>query len=70
MRAEVEVMNAFSAHADRNNLLDYALRLKDQVKKIFIVHGDEDQSEKLHRLLLEHGLPSHFPEEKEEFQLS
>ncbi len=70
LRADVEVMNAFSAHADRKNLLDYALRLKDQVKKIFIVHGDEDQSEKLHELLLEHGLPSHFPEEKEEFELS
>jgi metallo-beta-lactamase family protein len=70
LRAEVEVMNAFSAHADRKNLLDYALRVKDQVKKIFIVHGDEDQSEKLHRLLLEHGLPSHFPEENEELALS
>ena len=70
LRAEVEVMNAFSAHADRQNLLDYALQYKDSVKKIFVVHGDEDQSEKLHLLLEKHGLPSLFPREKEEFVLS
>ncbi len=70
LRAEVAVMNAFSAHADRRNLLDYALQYKDRVKKIFIVHGDEDQSEKLHQLLVDHGLPSHFPVETEECVLS
>ncbi len=70
LRAEVEIMNAFSAHADQRNLLDYALQYKDRVKRIFIVHGDEDQSEKLHRLLGKHGLPSFFPREKDEFDLS
>lgn len=70
LRAEVAVMNAFSAHADRRNLLDYALQYKDRVKKIFVVHGDEDQSEKLHLLLEEHGLPSFFPHENDEFELS
>ena len=70
LRAEVAVMNAFSAHADRQNLLDYALQYKGKVKKIFIVHGDEDQSEKLHLLLEEHGLPSLFPKENDEFDLS
>jgi metallo-beta-lactamase family protein len=70
LRSEVAVMNAFSAHADRRNLLDYALRLKDSVKKIFIVHGDEDQSEKLQKLLEEHGLACLVPREGEEFGLS
>ena len=70
LRAEVVVMNAFSAHADRRNLLDYALQYKDRVKKIFIVHGDEDQSEQLHLMLEQHGLPSLFPHENDEFELS
>jgi metallo-beta-lactamase family protein len=70
LRAEVAVMNAFSAHADRQNLLDYALHMGKSVKKIFIVHGDEDQSEKLQKLLEEHGLASFVPREGEEFSLS
>jgi metallo-beta-lactamase family protein len=70
LKAEVAVMNAFSAHADRRNLLDYALRFKERVKKIFIVHGDEDQSEKLQLLLEEHGLPSFVPRENEAFDIS
>ena len=70
LRAEVAVMNAFSAHADRRNLLDYALNMGKSVKKIFIVHGDEDQSEKLQKLLEEHGLASFVPREGEEFGLS
>ncbi|MCU0638817.1 MAG: MBL fold metallo-hydrolase, partial [Candidatus Krumholzibacteria bacterium] len=42
LRARVEILNSFSAHADRNDLLEYALPLKGSVKNIFIVHGEED----------------------------
>jgi metallo-beta-lactamase family protein len=48
LRAEVVVLNSFSAHADRNELLGYLGRFdRKALRRIFIVHGDPDQSEKL-----------------------
>lgn len=41
VKAEVEVIDAFSAHADRSDLLNYITRIKG-LKKIFLVHGEED----------------------------
>lgn len=69
LRARVAVLNAFSAHADRDDLLAFVKPLRNTVKRIFIVHGDEDQSEKLHDLLKEKGFPSHLPVRGEEFEL-
>jgi len=44
-RAEVVVLNTFSAHADRNDLLDYVNHYnRKRMKAIFCVHGDEDQT--------------------------
>lgn len=40
-KAEVVVLNAFSGHADRNDLLDYAKRVGP--RKIFLVHGEPKQ---------------------------
>lgn len=45
LRAEVVVLNAFSAHADRNELLKYVSGINTtRIKKVFVVHGEEDQS--------------------------
>ncbi|MDP8248259.1 MAG: MBL fold metallo-hydrolase [Candidatus Tritonobacter lacicola] len=44
LRAEVAVMNAFSAHADRSELVSYARSLSPSPGRTFLVHGDEDQS--------------------------
>jgi metallo-beta-lactamase family protein len=47
VRAEVVVLNSFSAHADRDELLSYAKHFDRKVlKSIFLVHGDLDQCEK------------------------
>ena len=47
LNAEVVVMNSFSAHADSNELIDYADKFdKDRIQKFFLVHGDFDQQEK------------------------
>lgn len=43
--AEVRVLNAFSAHADRDELLWWSDACGQQVRQFFLVHGDEDQSE-------------------------
>lgn len=58
--AEVAVLDAFSAHADRNDLLAYAEQTK--ARKIFLVHGEEDArtalaAELRSRLGVDVGLP-------------
>lgn len=42
VNASIYVMDAFSAHADRSDLLEYISRI-DGLKKIFLVHGEEKQ---------------------------
>lgn len=54
VRADVYSINAFSAHADRSDLLDYASRIEG-VKKIFLVHGEKDQGFKFKDVLAENG---------------
>jgi metallo-beta-lactamase family protein len=50
LKAQVVVLNSFSAHADRNELLDYIGRFDPKrVKQSFLVHGDLDQAEQLQR---------------------
>lgn len=70
LKAKVEVMNSFSAHADRNELFEYVKPLKGSVKKIFLVHGEESQSKMLLDLLKENGLPVYMPEPGEEIEIS
>jgi len=46
--AEAVVLNSFSGHADRNELLRYIAGFPPAaLKGIFLVHGDSDQAEKL-----------------------
>ncbi len=42
LRAEVKVLNGFSAHADQRDLVDYCIdtRKRGSVKKVVLVHGD------------------------------
>jgi len=54
VRAEVCVMDAFSGHADRSDLLDYISRVEG-LKKIFLVHHEESQGEKFKDYLHESG---------------
>jgi metallo-beta-lactamase family protein len=44
-RAEVAVMDHFSAHADRDELLGWLSRAPGRPGRIFVIHGNEDQSE-------------------------
>ena len=48
VKAEVVVLNSFSGHADKNELLAYMSNFdRKRVRKVFLVHGDLDQAEKL-----------------------
>ena len=64
LRAEVVVLNSFSSHADRNDLLAYVRRFDtSRLRDIYLVHGDLDQAEKLQAGLSESGFRRvHIPE--------
>ena len=48
LRAEVEVMDEFSAHADRDGLIQYVRSMNvPRLKKVFIVHSELDAAEAL-----------------------
>lgn len=50
LRAEVVTLNTFSGHADKDDLFDYAHRVRDaspRLKKVFVVHGEEEGLETL-----------------------
>ena len=59
--AEVRVLNSFSAHADKDELLWWADSCGKQVRRFFVVHGDEDQAEALAGHLEERGAKAHVP---------
>jgi metallo-beta-lactamase family protein len=61
LRAKVEVLNAFSAHADRDDLLDYASASASEGTRFLLVHGEPDQQQPLARALAERGLQAHAP---------
>lgn len=48
LRAEVVVMNSYSAHADEPGLLDFIGKLdRDRLQRIFLVHGAPERQEAL-----------------------
>jgi metallo-beta-lactamase family protein len=69
LRAEVEVINAFSAHADKEDLINYVRKSDSGLRDIYIVHGDEDQSASLLDSLIRRGYNAHMPQIDEEVGL-
>jgi metallo-beta-lactamase family protein len=55
-RAEVATIGGLSAHAGQDFLTEYALAVKSQVKKVFLVHGEELPAMALRAKLAERGL--------------
>jgi metallo-beta-lactamase family protein len=44
VRARIESASGFSAHADRSDLLDWVAAVKENLKGVFVVHGEEKSS--------------------------
>ncbi len=53
-KADVQVLNAFSAHADKNDLIDFVRRV--QPRKVCLTHAEEDQRAALADALRKEGL--------------
>ena len=58
LRARVQTINALSAHADRNGLMDWFDHVKGGVRQAFAVHGEPEKVSKMVDLLRAHGCPS------------
>lgn len=59
LRAEVVVMNGFSAHADQAELLDFAAAVRERgpLRDVVLVHGEPAAQDTLKRELIERGFP-------------
>jgi metallo-beta-lactamase family protein len=69
LNAEVVVMNALSGHADKNELAEFVTACLP-LKRIFLVHGDEDQAQALFDTLSAAGLNVYIPAKGEEAELN
>ena len=71
VKADVEVLNYLSAHADRDELIGYISHMnRNDMQEIFLIHGDYDQQEKLKEGLKIVGFNKMIiPEPGEEFHL-
>jgi metallo-beta-lactamase family protein len=46
VNAKIHTIGGFSAHADRDGLLDWMGNIKNKKLKVFVVHGEEESSQK------------------------
>jgi metallo-beta-lactamase family protein len=44
VRARVETIDSYSGHADRSELKEYLQKVTGDTKRIFVIHGEENQS--------------------------
>jgi len=68
LNAEVVVINSFSGHADKKELVDFASGCLP-LKRIFLVHGDERETAALKDELSKRNLNVHIPVKGEEVLL-
>lgn len=57
-RADVVTIGGYSAHAGQPALVEYALAVKEQVKQVFLVHGEPDPAQALMEKLAQAGIAS------------
>jgi len=61
LKAQVVKIGGFSAHADKNEMLRFLTQSNLQIKKIAVVHGEEEQSLAFADLLREKGYDAMVP---------
>jgi metallo-beta-lactamase family protein len=69
LNAEVVVINSFSGHADQKELLEFVSGCLP-VKRVFLVHGELDESQTLSGLLEQKGVDAYIPDKDEEVLLN
>ncbi len=56
VKAEVATIGGLSAHAGQDFLVEYAMRVKGNVKQVFLVHGEVKPAEALSERLVQAGM--------------
>ncbi len=70
VKSEIATIGGLSGHAGQDLLVKYAMGVKDSVKQIFLVHGEEKQAMTFKGLLNENKLSQvHYPELHESVEL-
>jgi metallo-beta-lactamase family protein len=57
VRAKIEVINAYSAHADQGELLDFFEKIANRPSRAFVVHGEIHAAEAIAAVLRGLGVP-------------
>jgi metallo-beta-lactamase family protein len=57
VKANIEILDSFSAHGDRLEMLEYLKNQKGHVKKLFLVHGEQEAKKAFSTLLSAYGFP-------------
>ena len=71
LRAEVDVLDELSGHADQGELIEWMRPLVPKLKKVFLVHGDPGQGAALSNAIhKEFGIEAVQPSRGESFYLS
>ncbi|MBI5966124.1 MAG: MBL fold metallo-hydrolase [Chloroflexi bacterium] len=69
-KCDVATIGGLSGHAGQDLLMKYALGVKDSMKQLFLVHGEEKQAMMLKGLLKGQNLDQvHYPEQHESVEL-
>lgn len=55
VNAQISIMDSFSAHGDQNEMYDIIENQKNNVKKVFLVHGEPNTQEKFKSFLTSKG---------------
>jgi metallo-beta-lactamase family protein len=61
LKAHVTKIGGFSAHADKNEMMQFLKTANLKIKKIVVVHGEEEQSTAFAQLLRENGYTAVVP---------
>lgn len=71
VKANIKMMDSFSAHGDKKEMVDFIENQKDNCKKIFLVHGELDTQQKFKQYLEQKDFNEVvIPELGQEFELS
>ncbi|GAB4257669.1 MAG: MBL fold metallo-hydrolase [Saprospiraceae bacterium] len=55
VRCDVEIMDSFSAHGDRNEMADFIANQRKSARELFLVHGEIDSQQAFRNFLEEKG---------------
>jgi len=62
VKADIERIGAFSAHADKDDLIKWLSAFKEKPKRVFLIHGEEDTLAAFSASLEKRGFQTHIAE--------